>query len=200
MSEPIEELENMPPAGFFENATATMLRPGMKKTHAPGWKGGTYRKKRQQKLTPKQRRMAQLLLQGYSARQARLGAGYSLSTSNHLSVYQDNKALKNYMESLKDYLAMQGLDHAFIAGKFKEWLSAQKTVSARVPSAKATERTDDFIEVPDYDVQIKAYDRYKNIVENVTPLQSGQQKKAEFTITQFISDEPTPLQAEEDKK
>lgn len=149
------------------------------------------RKQRTQKLTPKQIAQAQYMLEGYSIRQARLKAGYSQSFADHKGL-DTQKGVIKYVDSMRQKLAQEGMDDDYIAGKFKEWMDAKKVVSARIimkgSDGDADSKTDDFIDVPDYDIQIKAYDRFEKLM-HVGNKEPGGQKKREITLTEYLAED-----------
>jgi hypothetical protein len=55
-----------------------------------------------------------------------------------------------------DILSKKGITVDKLADKQVEWIDAKKVVSARVTGKDADSGTDDFIEVPDYQTQLKA--------------------------------------------
>lgn len=202
---------------YIQKVQEAMIPRGSSKPHPADWKGNnkryfikdnpaekvfysketTGRRPRKQQLTGKQLATAQYMLEGYSLRQARLKAGYSTSYAEKTGLAVQ-KTLKNYLDSIKEKFARKGLNDEYMAEKFKEWMEAKKVVSAKIlvlggGEKGATSQTDDFIEVPDYDTQIKAYDRYDKIV-NEHPKGGGGAKKRELTITEFITGDDPPTE------
>jgi len=140
-------------------------------------------------LTRKQLAMAHYLMQGYSKRQALLKAGYSVKVAQRYT-YQTStvKTVMTYLEGMKGKLEERGINNDYIADKFKTWFEAQKVIAARNPSKEADEHTNDFIEVPDYDTQLKAYDRFEKIVNPVKMNPQDGMKKREISLTEWIKE------------
>lgn len=122
------------------------------------------------KPTPKQRVAMQKILEGSTPTQAMIDAGYSEETSSAptRNLLSSNGAMTIVAE-YKDEYAKVGITPKYMAKKTAEWLEAQKQIGARVivrkgsPTSQAdgelplaNSQTDDFIEVPDYQTQLKA--------------------------------------------
>lgn len=121
------------------------------------------------KPTPKQAKAMELIREGKTPTQAMRDAGYSEQTAsaptrNLLS----SPGAQAIIESMKEEYAAVGITRKYIAAKMAQWLEAKKLVSARIilkqqaPGSTdadlkdAYSRTDDFIEVDDYQTQLKA--------------------------------------------
>lgn len=172
-----EELElNKPWYSEDRSGTSDGRNPTMKRKHV------------RRVLTDKQKKLAHYLLQGLTKRQAMLRAGYTPTVSSN-TTYSNPRLQRvlTYVESLRGKMEKQGLNDDYIAKKFKQWLEAQKVVSARKGS-NADSSTDDFIEVPDYDIQIKAYDRYDKVMSLEGKSQPGF-KKREISLTEWIKED-----------
>lgn len=153
-----------------------------------------HQRRRRRQATLRQIKAIKYLSEGMSKRAAMMKAGYAVTTAMHEAhKLTTSTAVEGLLDKLKDDLAQKGLTTDKIADKFVEWLDAQRTVGARVvvkreggelPTAES--RTDDFIEVPDYDTQIKAYDRWKGIMDSGDKKDKGIKRK--LTIEEFISD------------
>jgi hypothetical protein len=101
---------------------------------------------------------------------AMISAGYAENSSlKPKQNFTERKGLSIAVEEFKDILREKGITERKLAEKQAEWLDAKKVVSARVIFTKdsptsqadgelppANARTDDFIEVPDYQTQLKA--------------------------------------------
>lgn len=197
----------MPDAQYFRERRKKYLTRGQKLPHPAHWKGTrranaiklelpetpleeiNWNKKfkmadgRMKRLTDKQVLYAKYMLQGYTNRQARIKAGYSVKYAvNHLA--KQDKAVMAFFDSMRIKLAKQGIDEDFVAAKMKEWFDAEKAVVTK----------DGIIDRPDYDVQIKAYDRYKDIIVPKDVNLQGS-KKREVRLTEWIN-EPTHEEGE----
>ena len=112
----------------------------------------------------------ELIREGVPPTRAMREAGYSEQTSGspkeNLLV---SAGAKTIIEQYKAEYSRVGITPQYLAAKTAEWLEAQKVISARVilkkdsPTSQAegelplaNSRTDDFIEVPDYQTQLKA--------------------------------------------
>ncbi len=146
---------------------------------------------RRRKLTQKQRTTAEYMLKGLSRRQAQIKAGYSLKQIEIRNSAKFHKTLMTFIETMEDKLKRQGLTETYMAEKLGEWIDAKRTVSARSTGKKADEQTDDFIDVPDYDTQIKAFDRWEKIFNPVRDRKSDEGKKRQVTFTDWVNGDQT---------
>jgi len=198
-----------------EDILRSKVPPGSTIPHPDEWKGNTAnapktselrRMKfldevgRKRRLTPKQIKYVQFLLQGYSKRQALLRAGYSPASvdKNISKLTNHSPVIQETLLSMKDRLDKLGINDAFIAEKFKEWLDARKPTSGvkitigkdAPPDLKLEPLTE-----PDYDTQLKAYDRYEKIANP----QVGKPKEGtvsrRITLEEFIqNDDPAAVE------
>lgn len=130
---------------------------------------------RRRKLTEKQKRMAQFMLQGYTKRQAMLKAGYSKNVADK-SMLSNQKTILAFFEGVRGRFSRLGVDEGFVAEKMREWMTANKTLLT-----KHGEK-----EVPDYKTQIEGYDRFAKLIE---PKEMVVGKKREIKLTEWIKDE-----------
>lgn len=119
--------------------------------------------------------------QGMSARQAMLKAGYSEYVANNPgSRLLRSNAIINMVDQMKNELHRHDITAAYLATKFKQWLEATKTAPI-------------LGEIPDYQTQIAAYDRLKDIY-GIKP-EPNKELKRRITLEEFINQDPnTPLQ------
>lgn len=149
--------------------------------------------------TIKQIRAIQYKNQGMSTRSAMLKAGYSLSAAaNPKRDLLSRPAVKKLISSMWGELTDAGLTTEYMVEKFKEWLNAQKVVSALVITGKgegedmksANSKTNDFIEVPDYKTQLEAFKEWKKIGDmEAGSNTSGQPVKRKLTIEEYVTGE-----------
>ncbi len=139
-------------------------------------------RKRNRTPTPKQVKALQLHNQGLSWHRAMKEAGYSASTVAQSSRLRKSPTIQAMISSMPAELVNAGLTPQYMALKFKEWIDATKQLSAR-----RNFETDDFIEVPDYETQIKAFDRWEKSMQPVQP--NGKGIKRKLTIEEFITGE-----------
>ena len=146
--------------------------------------------------TIKQIRAIQYKNQGMSTRSAMLKAGYSKGAAQNPGTrLMKTKGVQNSLMAFSKKLAQDGLTDSYMVKKFKEWLEAQRTVSALVVGGKqdgAKASTTDFIEVPDYKVQLEAYKEWKKIMDQQEEWSKNDgkgQMKRKLTIEEFITDE-----------
>lgn len=131
--------------------------------------------------TIKQTKALQFLKEekGISVRQAMMKAGYSVAAANKGKEFFKNKGVQNYLAGLKEYVTNQGLDNQKMASKFKEWIDAEKVLTSHTEPDRS---------VPDYDTQLKAYDRWEKVMGMG---ESGDPKvKRRLTVEEFINDDP----------
>ena len=94
---------------------------------------------------------------GISLRKAMITAGYAEKTAgNPKQNLLEAPGVLNAREQWIDILRDKGITIEKLAEKQAEWLGAQKVVSSRSTGRDADAGTDDFIEVPDYQTQLKA--------------------------------------------
>lgn len=157
-------------------------------------------KRRRRQPTPRQIKAIQYINMGYSKRQAMIKAGYTPKVAEDPANNLLRKvSVKNFINGMAGELVDAGLTKEYMIGKFKEWLEAQKVIGARVVVKKesptpstdlkpANSMTNDFVEVPDYETQLKAFDKWKKIMDDQGNPQGGGQMKRKLTIEEFISD------------
>jgi len=131
-------------------------------------------KKRKRQPTVMQIKALQLMNGGMNKRQAMIKAGYSTAMAEKpYKAFYDQKGIQNQIMAMGQELENAGLNTQYMVGKFKEWLEATRVVSARVVGKSGTElqeadsKTDDFIEVPDYKIQLEGYKEWKKIQDQV---------------------------------
>jgi len=88
---------------------------------------------------------------GMSTRKAFLEAGYSESSANQSSRLMKTGSMQEIVQTLGTKLEERGVNVEYIAGKIAEWFEAKKVVHGQ--------------EVPDYDTQIKAYEKTKELLK-----------------------------------
>lgn len=136
--------------------------------------------------TPLQKKLFHYLAQGMSRRSAMLKAGYSLSMANSSTGLFKSPQMKKYMSSVVHIMEKNGIDKEYIAKKFGEWFEAEKHVTSHTEPDKM---------LPDYDIQLKAYDRYKTLEESASARETdGKKISRKITVEDFIYD--TPQEAE----
>ena len=115
----------------------------------------------------KQVKALQLMSQGYSKRRAMIEAGYSKSTAdNKPHLVTRSKAAVQIMNTMKDALYNNPkLKGEYLAGKFVQWLEAQKD------------------DKDDYKTQLKAMEIYKEIME---PQKETPGVKRKITYEEFL--------------
>ena len=153
-------------------------------------------RKYKRKPTLKQIKALRYIQGGMTKRQAMLKAGYSKGAAmNPGTRLMKTKGVQNSLMAFSKKLAEDGLTDTYMVKKFKEWLEAQRTVSALVVGGKgdsAKASTTDFIEVPDYKVQLEAYKEWKKIMDQQEEWSKSDgkgQMKRKLTIEEFITDE-----------
>src|SRR5258708_14965648 len=137
------------------------------------------KKTRHRTPTLKQIKALQLVNQGYSKQRAMLEAGYSKNVAKVGGRLLKGRAVLAILESMKKELVDSGLTSKYMALKFKEWMEAQKTV---------TSHTEPDREVPDYDTQIKAYDRWEKVINHDQENQTKGYKR-KVTFEEFVGGE-----------
>ena len=132
---------------------------------------------RNQAPTLKQIRTLQNMNQGMTVHRAMKEAGYSQTSLKQSYKFKKSPIVRNMMLGLSSKLKDKGFDTDFLADKFMEWMTAQKPFSSHTEPDK---------EVPDYDIQIKAYDRVKEIIN---PQSEAKGVKRKLTIEEFVTGE-----------
>lgn len=111
------------------------------------------------KPTDKQKAFVKAKLEnpGISNYQAAIRAQYSPNTAKNAQkriVEKDGTiaAMNEWRKKLRE----RGLGEEKLLDKYEQWIDAKKAVSARITSRDADSTTDDFIDVDDYQTQLKA--------------------------------------------
>ncbi len=108
------------------------------------------------KPTKQQAKAMELIREGVKPTRAMKKAGYSKYTSTHpRENLLQAASVQSIIEQYKAEYTQVGITPQYMARKAAEWLEAQKQISAR-NGGQANAETDDFIEVPDYQTQLKA--------------------------------------------
>ena len=135
------------------------------------------RKKPKIKPTIRQIKALQYINMGMSKRKAMIKAGYSHNVADEPTKKLINTpGVQLLLESMRNELVDQDLTVKYAAKKMKEWFEAKKTHSSHTEPDR---------EVPDYDVQLKAYDRWAKIVNVGTEPSQGKVKR-QMTVTEFV--------------
>jgi hypothetical protein len=109
--------------------------------------------------------------QGMSKRKAMITAGYKPGwASRPYKEFFGSPAVKSVLLGMKDIMIDAGLTKEFMAAKIKEWATAEGEKG------------------PDYETQIKAYDRWEKVMEKeeVGPSQGGKVKR-KIEFTEFVT-------------
>ena len=139
--------------------------------------------------TIKQTKALQFLKEekGISVRQAMIKAGYSVAAANKGKEFFKNKGVQNYLAGLKEYVTNQGLDNQKMASKFKEWIDATSKHPEIVGRDEKGKPEYEYVDGPDYDTQIKAYDRWEKVMEMGE--NGGPKLKRRLSVEEFVNDE-----------
>lgn len=145
------------------------------------------KKKFSRKPTIKQIKTVQYMAMGMSRHAAMKKAGYSPNTYVHARIghapFEKSQGVQQILSSMIGHLTTEGLTTEAMAIKFKEWINAQKIHSSHTEPDR---------EVPDYETQIKAYDRWSKLL-GIQEGEIGKGKiKRQMTVTEFINDEIQP--------
>lgn len=135
---------------------------------------------RNQAPSLKQIKTMQLVSQGYTLHRAMKEAGYSQSSLKQGWKWKKSPVVQNMMLGLAGKLRDKGFTTDLIADKFIEWINAEKVTK--------------FGTDKDYDTQIKAYDRAKEILN---PTTEGKGIKRKLTIEEFVTGDETPIEGGE---
>lgn len=134
---------------------------------------------RRHKPTLMQQRFLQEYMKGgVTKREALRRAGYS-KASARASTKAAYTALKNLSSVMVGKLKDRGIDEDAIADKFVEWLNSKKTL---------VNKQGQTLEIPDHDIQMKAYDRVNKILKIDEDSQTGKGKgvKRKMTIEEYV--------------
>lgn len=126
--------------------------------------------------TVKQIKTLQYIKEGNSVRKSMLKAGYSLYVANKGNQFFKQTGVQNALADLKGYVTNAGLTNQKIADKFKEWIDAEKIVISHTEPDR---------NVPDYDTQLKAFDRWHKIMEYGET--GGPKLKRKLTVEEFVN-------------
>jgi len=148
-------------------------------------------RRRKKQPTVKQIKAIQYINQGMSQRQAMLKAGYSNVTASTSSsrVLMKSKGVRDLLAGMAGELQDAGLHNKYMVDKFKEWLEAQKTTSGmRIKKNKdgSVEKLEAVTEA-DYQTQIAGYDRWKKIMDDQAPGNTGKVKR-KITLEEFLDE------------
>lgn len=137
------------------------------------------RKYMRSKPTLKQIRALQYINQGMSKRQAMLKAGYSEGAARHPKVaLMEKKGVRRMISDMSGQLQDAGLTTQYMVQKFAEWMEATKL---------HTSMTEPDREVPDYQVQLKAYTEWKKVLDAENNGENGKIKR-KLTIEEYVMD------------
>lgn len=137
--------------------------------------------------TLKQIKAIKYINQGMSAYKAMQKAGYSQETSMKPSQNLFNKrGVQSLILTMGHEMAAEGLTSKYMVAKFKEWMEAQKI---------HTSHTEPDREVPDYDVQIRAYDRWEKVMTRGQEQMGLGTVKRKITLEEFITGEEEKVDA-----
>lgn len=125
-------------------------------------------------------------LEGYSAYAAARKSGYSHNTSIN--------AKKN-IEKRLDFgvlLEIAGLTDCALSEHAKDGLNATKVISANITYGEADSKTNDFIEVPDWNVRHKYYETILKLQRKVEERALIDQSKHSHFVLEWKSDNGKP--------
>ena len=136
---------------------------------------------RNKKPTMKQVRALQYISQGMSKRQAMIKAGYAESSASAPgNMLMKRAGVKQLLDSFKLDLIRAGLTGEHWANKILEWSDATKIDHSQ---------TGPDLNVPDYDTQIKGFDRWHKVM---APESEPSGIKRKLTIEEFIGGDNAP--------
>jgi len=127
-------------------------------------------RRRKKQPTVKQIKAIQYINQGMSQRQAMLKAGYSDVTARTSStrVLMKSRGVRDLLAGMAGELQDAGLHNKYMVDKFKEWLEATKVNNSPTEPDRV---------VPDYQTQLAGYDRWKKIMDDQAPGNTGKVKR-----------------------
>lgn len=145
------------------------------------------RNPRDTKPTIKQIKAVQYAAMGMTKTAALRKAGYSHGSVAHgATMFKQKKGFIQAADAL-EHILKQKVPVNKVADKIAEFIDAKKIISARVTKngelAGADYRTNDSVEVPDYQTQIKGVELYRDITGKE---REGLISKREMSITEFI--------------
>lgn len=181
---------------FVEQVRKDLIPKGSTVPHPPEWKGNNAeegvvvtgeipgqvkitrsdKKVHRRKIDPRKAKALTYMLQGYSKRQSMLKAGYSTNVASKPTEWLSQKSIQSVLASMQDKFISAGITPEFIAAKMKEWLSAEKTIATTIMGTQ--------IKSPDYDTQLKAFDKWKGVVGPTNPTTPGKTRK--LTLEEFV--------------
>lgn len=126
------------------------------------------------RVTRQQLRMIEGLMKGLKPTQAALNAGYKPTVKRNITTLMGRKVIRTLMSTLANKFDNAGLTMDFWVDRFKEWASAKKPVVTKEGVKK----------YPDYDTQIKSFDRYKEVIKDDEHKGSGRK----ISFEEWIND------------
>jgi|SRR5882724_675059 len=137
-------------------------------------------RRRKKQPTVKQIKAIQYINQGMSQRQAMLKAGYSDVTARTSStrVLMKSRGVRDLLAGMAGELQDAGLHNKYMVDKFKEWLEATKVNNSPTEPDRV---------VPDYQTQLAGYDRWKKIMDDQAPGNTGKVKR-KITLEEFLDE------------
>jgi hypothetical protein len=134
------------------------------------------------RLTQREIKTFQYMSQGMSRRAAMIKAGYSVTTATHSSTrFMNRPKIAAVLADIADELDNVGITKGFIAGKFKEWLNAEKIHGSLTEPDRV---------VPDYQTQLKAFNEYKDLIKTEQANKGlGSGVKRKLTVEEFWGEE-----------
>ena len=145
------------------------------------------------KPTLMQIKAVQYINQGMKAAPAMRKAGYSdKSARTPKPALMKSNGVQKLLSGMVGKLNDEGLTTEAMSIKFKEWINAQKVHS----SVTEPDRM-----VPDYDIQLKTYDRWAKLLginEEAARINGGQKVKRSMTVTEFVTGEKEERKGDEE--
>lgn len=138
----------------------------------------TIKKKRNRTPTIKQVKAIKYINKGNSVRKSLILAGYSIKTADKSTDFFKARGVQNALGTLKQHVLDKGLSTEKIADKFAEWIDATKPFSSNTEPDR---------NIPDYDTQLKAYDRWKGVMD-IGEKKDGKVSR-KLTIEEFINED-----------
>ena len=140
------------------------------------------------KPTTRQILLLKYVNSGMTKKAAMLKAGYSLQSADHGSTaVMKTRRMQAALAYLKNELVDAGLTTQYMAGKIKEWVDAKREMPEIIDRDDKGRPVYDYVKVPDYDTQIKGYDRWE---KQMGLSEAGNQPtgplKRKLTIEEFI--------------
>lgn len=122
-------------------------------------------------------------LEGYSKYSSAIKAGYSKNTA--LTASNLEKLI-----NMRYWLELQGLTDSKLAEHAKEGLNANKVISANIIHGDADEKTNDFIEVPDWQSRHRYFETILKLQNKLKDLIIDNSKHEHKTFVQVYVPEP----------